>query len=382
VQSAVNLLNWRRITIVVVVVLVCVLALLFAKRIPKTVTIFVIAAFLASAVHPIARRLERRRLPRPWAIVTVFAVLIVLVAVCIVIVLPLTIAQTQVLLGNLPSYFQLVQTWLADARNALASHFPSINFPPQFFDVKQFGADRVAGIVTAALASLGVLALNVATALFIALAALILSFFMLLNHRQLADGFAAFFPTRRRQSALRLASQVVHVFGSYISGQIVVSAIVGLLIAGLTALPPWSFKFALLLGLISAIAYAVPIVGMLAAHLLGLIIAAPYGWPMIVKVEGIMFVVARVGDNVLVPKIMGGSVGVSPIGVMFAVFAGGELFGLPGLILGIPAAALIKLVWGYFIGPWLHAQIEMADVAASPPVPAELTEINVVSVER
>ncbi|MDQ6823758.1 MAG: AI-2E family transporter, partial [Candidatus Eremiobacteraeota bacterium] len=132
-------------------------------------------------------------------------------------------------------------------------------------------------------------------------------------------------------------------------GQIIVSAITGAAIALVTGL--LGFKFALLLGLISAIAYAIPIVGMLAAQILALVIAAPQGLGIVIMVQVTMFVVARISDNVLVPKVMGESVGVSPIGVMFAVFAGGELFGLPGLILGIPAAALIKLLWRYFVVP-------------------------------
>ena len=162
-----------------------------------------------------------------------------------------------------------------------------------------------------------------------------------------------------------LASQATHMFGSYISGQIIVCTITGVLIAGITAI--LGFKFALLFGLVSAVSYAIPIVGMIVAHLLGLVLAAPQGPYMIVYVEVVTFTIARISDNILVPRIMGESIGVSPIGVMFAVFAGGELFGLPGLILGIPAAALIKLIWGYFIGPWLHAQIEFADLATPPP---------------
>ena len=103
---------------------------------------------------------------------------------------------------------------------------------------------------------------------------------------------------------------------------------------------------------------------------------------MVIGVETVTFIIARISDNILVPRIMGESIGVSPIGVMFAVFAGGELFGLPGLILGIPAAALIKLIWGYFIGPWLHAQIEFADLATPPPPPpAALHEIDIVVAE-
>lgn len=75
---------------------------------------------------------------------------------------------------------------------------------------------------------------------------------------------------------------------------------------------------------------------------------------MMLWVQVVMFGMARVSDMVLVPKIMGTTIGVSPIGVMFAVFAGGELFGFWGLIFGIPVAALIKILWRY-LSPWLFA---------------------------
>jgi hypothetical protein len=74
---------------------------------------------------------------------------------------------------------------------------------------------------------------------------------------------------------------------------------------------------------------------------------------MAVYVTVAIFLIARIADNVLVPKIMADAVGVSPIAVMFAVFAGGELFGLPGLVLGIPAAALVRVLFTYFALPWI-----------------------------
>ena len=94
------------------------------------------------------------------------------------------------------------------------------------------------------------------------------------------------------------------------------------------------FKFSLIIGIISGVAYAIPIIGMLIAEIIAVPMSAPQGLWMIVWVQVIMFGMARISDNVLVPKIMGQSVGVSPIGAMFAVFAGGELFGIPGLDLG------------------------------------------------
>ncbi|MEO6912479.1 MAG: AI-2E family transporter, partial [Candidatus Baltobacteraceae bacterium] len=107
---------------------------------------------------------------------------------------------------------------------------------------------------------------------------------------------------------------------------------------------------------------------------------APQGIWMVIWVQVIMFGMARVSDNILVPKIMGDSVGVSPIGVMFAVFAGGELFGLPGLILGIPAAALIKLLWKYFVVPAIHGRVVAAD--ESTPLPKHETNVPQIEIAR
>src|SRR5581483_1307361 len=174
--------------------------------------------------------------------------------------------------------------------------------------------------------------------------------------KQIAETFTGMFPEKRRSTAQTLAQEITQLFGGYISGQIIVSAITGAVVALGSAI--LGFKFALILGIISAVAYAIPIFGMLIAQLIALILCAPQGWGVVIGVQIIMFVMARISDNILVPKIMGDSVGVSPIGVMFAVFAGGELFGLPGLILGIPAAALIKILWRSFVTPWLHAQLE------------------------
>lgn len=347
----------------VAIVVLLGLALWFATRIPKTIAVFLIAAFLASAVHPIVRSLEYRRVPRVWAIALVYAALIVSTVVLLVVIVPLTVDQVQALVANVPIYMQTVQGWLVHLQQVLREHFPQVTIPTQLFDVQQMGADRLSAILTLTVTSLGIFALNLATGFFIGFSALILSFFFLLNHKQLADGFAGFFPPSKRDTARELSTEAVGVFGGYIAGQVIVSGITGAAIAALTAVV--GFKFALLIGIISAIAYAIPIIGMLIAQLLALALAAPQGWFIVIWVQVVMFVVARISDNVLVPKIMGGTVGVSPITVMFAVFAGGELFGLPGLILGIPAAALAKLVWRYFLGPWLHGQIDAVDETAA-----------------
>jgi len=78
---------------------------------------------------------------------------------------------------------------------------------------------------------------------------------------------------------------------------------------------------------------------------------------------------------VLTPKIMEKSVGVSPIAVMFAVFAGGELFGFSGLIFGIPAAALLKVLFGYFVQPYV-VRMQSRDLS-DPDATAEAVVVSV-----
>ncbi len=358
-QAALTESSRRRVWIAAGALIFLALALIFFTHIPKTVAIFVTAAFVASAVAPVVAWLEEHRLPRAWAITAVYTLLILFTIVLLVIVVPMSVVQSQLLIANTPAYLHAAQAWAIGAQAALRARFPQANIPPQLLNIQSFGAQRVSEILSVTIASLGAFAINIATGLFIAFSALTLSFFFLLNHEGLAQGFAGFFPPSKRAMARRLSTEAVGVFGGYIAGQVIVSLITGVVIGVVTAI--FGFKFALLIGILSAIGYAIPIIGMIVVQLIALMLSAPQGLFVVVMVQAVMFAMARVSDSVLVPKIMGGTVGVSPITVMFAVFAGGELFGLPGLILGIPAAAIARLLWRYFLGPWLHGQIDSVD---------------------
>ena len=104
-----------------------------------------------------------------------------------------------------------------------------------------------------------------------------------------------------------------------------------------------------------------PFIGQVFAQVLAVVLAAPQGGQMVIWVSLIVFGVARFADNLLVPRIMSEAVGVSPIVVMFSVFAGGELFGVAGLLLGIPAAALIKVAWQFVRGGGFAVVEDVAD---------------------
>lgn len=345
----------RRGATIVGAVALLIVAIWFARHIPRTISIFVIAAFIAFGVRPIAARLERR-MPKPLAIGIVFLGLLIVVAIFLAIVLPLTIDQTQLLVTNIPGFATAAQNWLLSLELSLDQHFPTLKIPVSDFNIGKIGGAQISGFVSTAVASIGAIAVNTFTGFFVLFSAVILSVLFLLNDTQIGEAFASMFPPKRRDTARKLAAEVTELFSNYISGQVVVSAITGAVIAVACAII--GFKFSLIIGLISGVAYAIPIIGMLIAELIAVPMCAPQGLGMIVWVQLIMFGMARISDNVLVPKIMGQSVGVSPIAAMFAVFAGGELFGIPGLILGIPIAALIKILWRYFMAPWITARLE------------------------
>jgi predicted PurR-regulated permease PerM len=320
-------------------------ALWFAAHIPRTLSVFVIAAFVAFGVAPIVARLERW-IARPFAIAIVYAGLVISVVVVLLLVVPVTLAQVQSVANDAPSYIGPVQHAIDATQRFMIEHVGKQYLPPGYGDLRGLFAERISNWLTVLLGSLTDILIRTFTATFIGISALVLSAFFLLRGESLFDPVYQLLPQGRRATGRALGHELTGVFGSYVAGQAALCFITGTLVFAFTLV--LGFKFALLLGIISGLAYAVPFVGMVVAHVVALVLAAPQGPQMVLWTQIILFTIARVSDNVLVPKVMSESVGVSPIVVMFATFAGGELFGLPGLLLGIPVAALAKVAWRFY----------------------------------
>ena len=340
----------RRTVTTIAVTIVIVAALLFAARIPRTISLFLIAAFIAFGAHPLVKQLERF-MPRPAAIALVYVGLLGVLILLALVIVPIAYEQVLVLVTHAPQYVAASQDAVTNGEVMVRRLFGNRIPLPSFNDVQGQISSRVTGLVAATLASLGTILVDAMSALIIGTSALILSVFFLLQGRDVRDGIVAFIPPARRASVSALMHELAEVFGHFVAGQALLCTIVGAIVWLLLA--PSHFAFALLVAVICAIGYAIPFVGMVVAQVVAALLALPQGTGMVIWVTVAIFCVARVSDSILVPRIMAQSVGVSPITVMFAVFAGGELFGFPGLILGIPAAALIKVLFGYFVQPYV-----------------------------
>jgi len=340
----------RRAGIITVAVLLVIAAGFIAVHIPRTISIFLVAAFIAFGAAPLVQRLEAR-MPRGAAIAVVYVGLMLALTMLALVIVPITYSQILVLVGHTSDYVAASQDGVAHLETFLRARLGDRIALPTFVQLQSEVGERVGAIFTVTLASVGNIVLGTLNAFLIGASALILSVFLLSRGREVRGGMLALLPVSRRAKANALLVEVSSIFGHFVAGQLALCAIVG--VAVWLVLAPVHFGFALLVAVVCGIGYAVPFFGMIAAQVIAAVLAIPQGTGMVVYVTVVIFVLARVADSVLVPKIMAEAVGVSPIAVMFAVFAGGELFGLPGLVLGIPAAALVRVLFTYFALPWI-----------------------------
>jgi predicted PurR-regulated permease PerM len=359
---------YRRATVVAVTLLLIAAACFIAVRIPRTLSIFLIAAFIAFGAAPLVKRLERW-MPRGAAIAVVYVCLMGALVLLALVIVPITYAQLLVLVGHTSDYVAASQNGVSQLEGFMRTRLGDRVALPTFGQVQAEVGDRVGTVFSMTLASIGSIVVGALNAFLIGASALILSVFLLSRGREVRGGVIALLPPARRAKANELLVEVTSIFGHFVAGQLTLCAIVGA--AVWAALVPAHFAFALLVAVVCAFGYAVPFFGMIAAQVVGAALAIPQGTTMVVYVTVAIFVVARIADSVLVPKVMADAVGVSPIGVMFAVFAGGELFGLWGLVLGIPAAALVRVLFSYFVLPWILRAQHVEPEPAPPTVIVE-----------
>jgi predicted PurR-regulated permease PerM len=213
-------------------------------------------------------------------------------------------------------------------------------------------------IIAAAIARLQELVTNVATrtldilfgvlsrALYLVLAPF-LAYYLLRDAEVVSRAVLSLIPLHFRDEALGLLSRLNRVGIGFIRGQIIVSAIVGLMVTiGLAVL---GIKYAVLIGVVAGIfdvvPYFGPLIGGVPAVILGLLRSPSTAvWAAVW-----IFVVHQIEGVFLQPRIMGEHVGLHPLAIVFAILAGGDLFGIWGMLVAVPVAAVVKVCGSYLI---------------------------------
>lgn len=312
-------------------------------------TPFVVAALLGWLGDPLVDRIEARGYSRMVAVTAVFTTMSLIVLVVILLLIPLIIRQISTLIESWPAY----QAWVGGWFNGSVVPWMRTRF--NFDLVAWFDSDhllalvkehwqRVGGIAAAVLAFLSRSSMGIVLWLTNLVLIPILAFFFLRDWDRFVERIAALIPRAHLSTVTRLARESDEVLGGFLRGQFLVMVALGLMYGIGLALV--GVKMGPLIGLIGGIFSFVPYLGPASVVVMGTVAALVQGggWSMLIGV-GVVFTVAQLIESyLLTPKLVGERIGLHPMAVIFAVMAGGVLFGFLGMLLALPVAAVLNVM--------------------------------------
>lgn len=311
-------------------------------------TPFVIAALLGWLGDPIVDRIEAAGRSRSTAVAIVFSVMTLVFVAVLLLLLPMVQRQVVTLIQSLPGYAAWVNDtllpWVESRTRVDVDHYLDIGYlvtvVREHWESAGGVARTVLGYVTRSGSMLIGLAVN-------AVLVPVLAFFFLRDWDALVERIAALVPPRHLPTVERLARESDVVLGGFLRGQFMVMLILGIGYA--VGLQIVGLDLGILIGLIAGLLTFVPYVGPASLLVLGGIAAlVQFGdWQHLVGVL-VVFGVGQVIESYwLTPKLVGDRIGLHPMAVIFAVLAGGQLFGFLGMLLALPVAAVSNVLLRY-----------------------------------
>jgi predicted PurR-regulated permease PerM len=305
---------------------------------------FLFSALLAYLGDPLVDRLEARKLSRLVAVIIVFSTIICILVVVPLALLPVIETQLGELIRSLPNYVDWVtETFLPGMQSRLG-------VDPQTFDVDQIkmalasnwkDAGGLAASVVGYATSSGMAMLAwLANMVLIP----VLTFYMLIDWDHFMAGIRDLLPRSIEPTVSRLARESDEMLSAFLRGQFIVMIClgviysIGLSIAGLKT----AVLVGLLAGLVSFVPYLGVIVGLITAS-----VAMLFQTQDIIQLipVALVFGVGQALEGmVLTPWLVGDKIGLHPVTVMFAILAGGQLFGFVGILMALPVAAVIAVL--------------------------------------
>lgn len=322
---------------------------------------FVAGMVLAYFLDPVADRLERLGLSRTAATFLILIGFVIVLTVALIILVPVLASQLSDFLAKLPEYLTRLQTLIT-------------NFDPQWME-QRFGID--AGSLRDGLDSLLTSGVGFFTTVFqsiwssgVALFSIaglfvvtpVVAFYMLLDWDRMIAAIDDWVPRDHVETVRSLATQINAATAGFVRGQGTLCLLLGVMYAiGLTLT---GLNFGILIGLFAGLISFIPYVGSMVGLVLSVGVAFVQFWPdwmMVAAVAGVFFIGQFIEGNILQPRLVGKSVGLHPVWLMFSLFAFGALFGFVGLLIAVPAAAAVAVLVRFAIDRYLESPLYRGD---------------------
>jgi len=322
-------------TVLTVAGVAILIATLWAAR--EALMLVYISALIAMGFSPIVQLIEqrhasgRRRLPRWFAILILYAALVGVLVVLGLMVIPPLVAQAEALWTRLPAHFNAFQNFLI--RHKVMTH--SVTLQEAVQSAPTGASGNAVGTVLVAISS-------VIGGAFGLITILILSFYLLVEAHEMFEYLVRFVPAGRRGDVAIAAREAVVKVSAWLRAQFTLAGVMGVFAA--SGLWLMDVPYFYVIALVAAIGETIPIVGPVIGGVTAVAVAITVS-PKLALYVGVYFLVLhQLEANILVPKIMERRVGVSPVAVMVALLVGGALWGIIGAVLAIPTAAILSVI--------------------------------------
>ena len=346
------------------------LVLVFLYLLGPILAPFAIAAVFAYIGDPIVDRMERYRLSRTASVCVLFVIATLITVLALVLIMPLLQTQVLSLIDNIPAWAQWVQQV---AMPKLGLKMPrgyqlDVDSLRKFLASHWDGASDFASIIAGYVGRSTPALLGFLANLFLIP---IVSFYLLRDWDRMVLRIRDLIPRRLLPRGMAFAQETDDVLGALIRGQLLVMLALAFIYS--TGLWLIGLKVGLLIGLISGLVSFVPYLGFaggLVAASIAMLVQEQALTPVIWVVL-VFWVGQLLEGGVLTPMLVGDRIGLHPVAVIFAIMAGGQLFGLVGIVMALPVAAVLAVICRHALHHWTASHLYQ-DVAAPPPAAADV----------
>ena len=329
-----------------------VLLLLVLFVLDSVVLPFVVGGAIAYFLDPVADRLERLGMSRTLATVAISLGMMLIAVLVVLAVIPALVSQLSALINAAPDIFRQLQTFLLerfpDLKDETSTIRQTIESIGQTIQAK--GGALANGVIGSALSFInGIVFLVVVP---------VVSFYLLLDWDRMIARLDSCLPRDHAPVIRQLATEVDAVMSAFVRGQMSVCVVMGVFYA--MALGLMGLQFGMVVGAIAGAVTFIPYVGAVVggALAIGLALFQFWGdWLSIGLVAGIFVLGQFLEGNVFTPKLVGNSVGLHPVWLLFALSAFGALFGFLGLLVAVPLAASIGVLIRFALGRYKESQL-------------------------
>jgi predicted PurR-regulated permease PerM len=315
---------------------ITIIALWTLYQIRSTLLLIYVCLLIATGLSPIVRWIERRRpvggrrrLPRPVAILLIYAAVLGAIAGMAAMIVQPLVEQSRAFWKELPNLLAQIETRLQSW--GLISPGTSVK---ELLQQAPGSADAVTMLMGTVWGFVG--------GLFGFITILLLTFYLLVEAQGIFDFLVRLFPRERRPKVAELSALVTTKVSAWLGGQILLGFIIGTTTA--IGLALMGVPYFYLLALIAGIGEMIPIVGPIVSAIPAIAVAFTVSPGLALGVTAFFFAQQQLENAVLVPKVMGQTVGLGAVTVITSLIIGGELLGIVGALLAVPTAAIVKVL--------------------------------------